>query len=150
MEKKLIKKLISELNTNDINFSELTAEGVSVISAFIIAKDNRENMYNMLIDNINSVPIVNIFHKRIIFFKLEEKISHDAYIFLYALELTNPGMTMLYLITLLDYYTEHNKPADMDDLCKIIYPSGFYTLDTCTKIVDKFVKNDLAINGYIY
>lgn len=103
-----------------------------------------------MIQDVTSVGLGAVLSKRITAFKLEDAISKDGMLFWVALDIDSPGGLMLYLITLLDFYTENNKAATLNDLGMQIYPDGFYTVDSCRYIVNNFVKDNKAKNGYIY
>ena len=128
-------------------YRQLEMDGVKIMTILHGASD--ENKYEM-ISNISSEGLGAVLIKRINAFQLEDAVSNDGKLFWMVLDVNTPGALMLYLIKLLDFYTEHNRPATLEDLGMRIFPNGFYTTNSGIDIVNNIVKENKAINGYIY
>lgn len=94
--------------------------------------------------------IVNVFKKILIKNKLSKMVSKEAYVCGVALGISEPSELFVYIISLLDYYSEHKKPASKRDILNKLYPKGFYSYELCRYITNNDgLKNKLR-HGFIF
>lgn len=95
--------------------------------------------------------LVQVFTKRISVFGLEEIVNPKLIVYaLIVFGIDNPGKGNIFLIRLLEWYYKNGSVASTEDLAMGIFPDGFYTDETCVKIIDCCLKPKATIFSELY
>lgn len=144
----LLREVISTYNINVTMEPDVCNSLVASLKK--LPSDYVDTVVEMFDAKYGSSFIVNVFKRILTKNKLSKMVSKEAYVCGVALGISEPSELFIYLISLLDYYSEHKKPANKRDILNKIYPNGFYSYELCRYITNNGnLKNKLK-HGFIF
>ncbi len=132
-------------------YNKLSLDGVQTImglQGFVDAKDITKVMYDGLLEEKD--PLTMALEYKIVNFDMRDMVDTGALILLNAYSPDRVGKVVLYLILLLDFFDQHDRPATIKDVVETILPDGFYNDETCKLIINDILKPGLYKYSHVY